>query len=310
MSKYSKVLCIGDAFVDNVTNVPSIPKSGEGVWGTPAKMYGGGTAANVASGLAKLSVPVGFVGIFGRDQNAQFLIDDLEKSGVDVSYCIQNPSYSTGSTFILVEPSGERVIVACAIDASYTKLSDADVEFILEESSQFESIYLTGVLLGNEPAQSTLFNLADKIKGKSNLFFDPNLRHPLDAIPINLMEAMQEMATKCDYVLTGEAEGAALKLQPKAGQLFIEKCGAQGARIKTNDQIVASVDGYKVEVIDAIGAGDAFDAAFIAALTKEFPLESAVGFANAAAALSVTQPGARSMPGWDDSYKLWKNGKV
>ncbi len=298
------VACVGDAFVDTITYVTEFPKSGEGVWGTPVKLVGGGCGANVASGLAKTGAKVGFFGRVGDDENGNFLIKDFINRGVDISGVVRDPNVPSGVVFILVEPRGERTIIPCALGAAYTLVEYDDLK-PLEENPP-KAIFLSGVILGDEPSHTSIITLAKKVKGKTRLFFDPNLRHPSDSIPPKILSGMQELARISDVVLIGENEQNALKISPQENQLFIVKYGDKGAKIESKKGVVYFVEALKVEVVDAIGAGDTFAAAFMAAFLKGYSDIEALELANIAGGLGVTIQGARCMPAWEDVLALWK----
>lgn len=304
LPKRPLVACVGDAFVDTTTYVPVIPRSGEGVWGTPVRLNGGGTAANVASGLAKIGARVVFYGRLGNDENGDFLLKDFISRGVEVQQIVRDPDVASGVVFILVEPNGERTIIPCALGAAYTRLQPADLQPLLDNPP--EAVFLTGVLCGDEPSHSSVIDLARRLKNRTRLFFDPNLRHPANSIPAKVSSGMRELAQLCDVILTGESEKIALDIQPQTGQLFVVKCGAEGARLETTAGIQARVKAHAVEVVDATGAGDTFDAAFISAGLRGYPDVDALEIANAAAGLSVRVQGARGMPDWEEILRLWE----
>jgi len=304
-SNLSFIACVGDAFVDMITYISEFPKSGEGVWGTPVKQIGGGCGANVASSLAKAGMNVGFYGRVGNDSSGTFLIDDFISRGVDIRGVVRDSQVSSGVVFIFVEPNGERTIIPCALGAAYTKVTPEDLAPLLKQPPA--AVYFTGVLLGDEPSHSSIIGLANNLKGECTTYFDPNLRHPSWNIPPKIFSGMQELAVACDVILTGESELQALKLEPHDDQIFIVKSGDKGARLQTVDGTLAEVPAHIVNVIDATGAGDTFDAGFIAARMYGYTLEESLGIANAAGGLAVTIQGARAMADWSHVISLWKN---
>lgn len=304
MGNHMIVSCVGDAFVDIIAQVPVLPPRGEAVWCFPTHRFGGGTSANVASGLAKLGIPVSFHGRVGNDEYGDFLVDDLDSQGIDTTGVVKDPEAPTGLVFAMVEPDGERSLVVCALGTAYTQINGKDLHSVDVLSPK--AIYITGVILVEEPSRSALYGLVKRHKGNTRIYFDPNVRHPGNRVPADLMKAMREISEMSDVVLAGEGEIEALGLSPVDKQLFVVKCGVRGARIDSPSGTIAQVDAYKVDAIDAIGAGDAFDAAFIAAHYEGLCDEDALEFANAAAALSVTKQGARAMPSLDDAMRLWR----
>ena len=93
--------------------------------------------------------------------------------------------------------------------------------------------------------------------------------------------------------ITGEAdpEHALRKLPAPHARLRCVTMGAQGALLLDGDRVVRC-DAPAVSVVDTTGAGDVFRGAFIVALLRGDPPDRLLRFANAAAALSCTRPGA------------------
>jgi sugar/nucleoside kinase (ribokinase family) len=90
--------------------------------------------------------------------------------------------------------------------------------------------------------------------------------------------------------------------------LIVVKQGARGAMALLPDGSTVASPGYRVPVVDAIGAGDIFAAALIVARRQGQILARALDFANAAAALSVTVPGGRGAPTVAESVELQRRG--
>jgi sugar/nucleoside kinase (ribokinase family) len=255
----------------------------------------GGTAANVAAGLAHLGQPTAFLGRVGDDDNGRFLTEDLQTRGVDVRGVVRDPEAGTGVAISLVEPDGERTFVACALGAAQSRLVDADLAPLRERPPL--AVFLTGLLVLEEPARGTTLRLAAWLREAGvTTYFDPNLRQPGATMPPALRDAMLTLAAAATVTLAGDAEARDLGLAPRPGQHLVVKRGDHGASLWRDASEVVDVPGVPVSVVDATGAGDAFDAAFIAAHLEGQSEREALAFANVAAALSVEHLGARAMP--------------
>ncbi|MEN6314125.1 MAG: carbohydrate kinase family protein [Clostridiaceae bacterium] len=308
MNKKSQVVVVGDVFADMVTHIISYPANGEGTYGTPLERFGGGTGGNVAAGLGRLEVPTTMVCRLGDDETGRFLKSDMAAYGVDTSGMYLDPVTPTGAVVITVDPEGERTIFVFAMNAAYGKLDAQNIKLI--EEIQPKAIFLTGVLLGLKPAEETIFAVAEKWKGKSRLYFDPNLRYPTDAVPPEIRSAMQKLSGICDVVLTGESEMNALGLYPQKNQIFIVKCGKAGSKfINENNETVFTIPSTPHIAVDATGAGDTFAAAYIAAELGGSPIREAMQFATSAAGISVTRKGARSMPAREEVFEYFQSIK-
>lgn len=291
----SEVVVIGDVFADLVSRIISYPQNGDGTYGTPLERNGGGTGGNVAAGLGRLNVPTTMICRLGDDETGRYLKENMKEYGVDESGMYLDPNSQTGSVIITVDPTGERTIFVFTLDGAYGKLDEENVK-ILDEINP-KSIFITGVLLGLHPAEETIFAAAEKWKGKARIYFDPNLRYPKDAIPQEIKNSMQKMSKICDVVLAGEGEMNALEIYPVKGQTYIVKCGNQGSKlINEKMETMMSIPATDHIAIDAIGAGDTFAAAYMAAELKGLGIREAMVYATVAAGISVTKTGARNMP--------------
>jgi ribokinase len=103
-------------------------------------------------------------------------------------------------------------------------------------------------------------------------------------------------------------EEAARSILTTDAQTVVVTLGAQGAQyVRKGD--VKRIPGYKVNVVDTTGAGDAFNGGLAVALAEGKSLEDAIRFANATAALCVTRPGtAPSMPQRAEVERLLAGG--
>lgn len=288
--------------MDLVAFVPGLPERGGAVWSPPPARFAGGTAANVAAGLVALGVPAAFAGCVGDDEYGRFLASDLESGQVDIS-CLRHDRHAgTGVAIAIVEPGGERTFLACALGAAQTRLSVEDIDRI--DALAPAAIFLTGLVLLEEPARSSALELVQRHSGKTAIYFDPNLRQPESESMSEISLAMRRVAGLSSVVLAGEGEASSLGIEPGAGRTLILKRGAAGARLISADGAVVDLAAYPVEAVDTNGAGDAFNAGYIAARARGYGEHDAAAVANATAALSVTRPGARSVPGWDAVIRL------
>lgn len=301
------VVCVGDALVDMLAFVPELPQRGGAAWSPPPARFAGGTGANVAAGLSKLGVRAAFAGRVGDDENGRFLAGDLESRGIDVSMLAHDSESGTGVAFGMVEPGGERTFIACAMGAAHTRITDDDLGGLEELSPA--AVFVTGLLLLEEPSRGAAVRLVERLRGRVPIYFDPNLRQPGSETEGSVRAAMEAVAEASDAVLANENEAEVLTPIPARDRILVTKRGGRGAKLESEGGNFAEVPGHEVEAVDTTGAGDAFDAAFIAARVRGFGVREAMFVANAAAALSVTRPGARTMPDWEDAMRLQRTSE-
>jgi len=299
------ILGIGDALVDLSTHAPRIPPRGGNVWSTALTLSAGGTTANVAANAARLGIRSGFVGCVGDDPYGHYLVAEFEKVGVDTRGMVVRAGTFTGIVLAIIDDEGERTFIACAKGASHTALLPQDLQAL--DYASIRVIHTSGVCLVEEPSRSALLGAMKRAREAGCLiYYDPNLRLEGDVFPPDLGKAQMKAVSYADTVLIGDEEmglllgagtcreGADL-LRKEGVKLVVAKQGSQGATAYSEageDHCPA----FKVAVVSTAGAGDSFDAAFIAARQRGAGLHQALEYACAAAAIKVTRQGARSVP--------------
>jgi fructokinase len=293
------VVC-GEALIDMVI-------SGDGTR-HPAP---GGGPFNTARALARLEVPTAFLGHFSTDDFGVLLADRLAAEGASLALA------TFGS-----EPSTIAI-------AHIRKDGLAEYEFSIEGTSapnltvqmlpatlpdEVNALHLGTLALVLEPIARTLMELIRREHGKRLVMLDPNIRPVLAADPRYRQRLQWFLAHST--IVKGSSEdmawlypgityqAAAERLLDVGVRLVMVTLGAAGAYGATRD-IHASVPAPLVEVVDTIGAGDAFGAAVLAwlddrkALRPEITLsneelESILEFSCLAASLTCTRSGAES----------------
>lgn len=295
MNEKKKIVVIGDVFADLTARVQGFPEKGGRTFGTAYTRNGGGTAGNIASGLAVLGMEPSIVCGIGQDETGEFLLDELRLCKVDVSHVIRKKNLNSGIVPILIDRDGERVIYVLVKGSAYESIESEDVSFL--EEMQPDIICFTGVIMGAHPAQETAIETAKRWKGKAKMYFDPNLCYPAGDVPEEICAATQQLAGLCDVVLTGKREMEALGLCKGAGQQYIVKCGGKGSMLlDEGGEVKYRIPATKHRPVDTTGAGDTFMAAYVSADAKGYPVCEAMKYASVAAGIAVTKAGARNMP--------------
>lgn len=295
MGTQKKAVVIGDIFADMTTHIMAYPHCGDGTYGTPMHRNGGGTGGNIAAGLGVLGVDTSIICRLGDDEVGHYLKDDMRNYNVHNEGIPLDTEYASGLVLIAVTPDGERTIWVLANGSAYEKLKPEDVAYL--DTVQPDAIFVSGVMVGVHPAEESIFAELPRWKGKAKIYFDPNLRYPPEAIPPAVKTSMQRLCALSDVVLTGQSEMDALELHPLPGQTFIVKRGKEGSLLlDENEHEVCHIAPTEHVASDATGAGDTYAAAYVCAELEGHDVESAMRFATVAAGISVTRPGARSMP--------------
>ncbi|MYD10542.1 MAG: ribokinase [Chloroflexi bacterium] len=288
----AKIVVVGSFNADLTSYLARMPRPGETVHGDRFVTGAGGKGSNQAVAAARLGAEVTFIGRVGKDVFAELAYEIWDAEGVNRDFVSADDEVATGVAPILVDSSGENMIVvvlganlrvqAADIDAARARIAAADVLVTQLEINLDMTRY--ALETAKQLGVATILNPA-----------------PAAAIPqslIDLADYLTPNETELE-TLSGsavESAAAARGLLTRADQRAVVTLGAQGAQIVSADES-ATVPAFAVDVVDTTGAGDAFNAGLAVALAEGKPLADAVRFANAAAALCVTKPGtARSTP--------------
>lgn len=235
----------------------------------------GGAPANVCVQAAKLGAQAVYLTKVGNDGFGDFLIETLEKEGVDVSYITKSDQYDTSLAFVSLNEDGEREFSFYrrnAADLFFTKKDFENVVFQKNDILEFGS-----VALKTKEARDTHEYLIKKAKNaQAFVAFDPNLRFNLWENLEELRRVVKQFATYADIIkvgsdelefITGLKEEAAVK-NMFTGQLklLFVTYGSKGAKIYLRSGKIFTNPGYKTHTVDTTGAGDSFFGAVLAQL--------------------------------------------
>ncbi len=301
------VVVVGDANVDMVIRLPDRSKGKQPDMAVSVpKLYGGGTAANTAVAVARLGVQTAFVGGLGDEGYGRMVRDELREEGIDLSGLRIIPDSFTPMVIAMIEPDGERLIVVWPPERG------ADTQFAPEDLHEDQIagaawLHTTGMCLRASPVRETVLR-AMQIASEAGVpvSLDLNLRLELWGWRDHIRETI-EQAIALSSVVIGSADEeivpvarvasveAAARLLSGGQRLVIARRGQQGVLAVSPDGTL-DVPAYPTQVVDLLGAGDAFDGGFIAARIAGRALDEALRWGNAAAALKIAQPGARGLP--------------
>ena len=306
MSNQADIVVLGSLNADLVQKVSRIPRVGETLQGGNLETFGGGKGANQAFAAARLAGRAAMIGQVGNDHLGRLLTENLASAGVDVS-AVGLSDQPTGAATIWVLPDGENVIVISP-GANATLTPDLAASRLAELRGMR---YLLCQLETPIETVERAMGLA-KHAGATTIL-DPapartlprRLLSTVDVLTPNETEALTLLASPGDRIETpAQAEGAAMRLLELGVETVVLKLGHQGCFV-AGPGICEHVSGFSVEPLDTTAAGDTFNGGLALALAEGKSLSGAARFANAAAALSTTRPGAQnSVPGRDEVERL------
>ena len=263
-----------------------------------------GAELNVATGLARLGLKVGWVSRVGEDSFGRFVLNSLAKEGIDARGVAQDPRYATGFQMKSKVENGTDPIVEYfrkGSAASHLGMEDYHEAYF----SSARHLHLSGVAAAlSASSYELLAHTARTMKAQGKtISFDPNLRPVLWNSEAEMVEKLNRLAFQADWVLPGLKEGMILTGQqtPEGIADFylrhgvkavIVKTGADGAWYKTANGEQGCVAPVKVDnVVDTVGAGDGFAVGVISALLEGHSLHQAVARGNKIGALAIQVQG-------------------
>jgi len=247
-----------------------------------------GAETNVAIGLARLGLKVGWASRLGSDSMARYLLESFRAEGIDCSRVACDPAQRTGLLFKGRVLDGSDPPVEYHRKGSAASLFDPgeiDVDWLLSA----RHLHATGVFpaLSANCYATAQRSMALMREAGRTISFDPNLRPTLWPSPEHMREAINSLAAHADWVLpgleegrflTGEqtAEGVARCYRRRGAKLVVVKLGPEGAYYDS-EAGCGTVEGFPVaKVLDTVGAGDGFAVGVISALLKGRAVPEAV----------------------------------
>ncbi len=283
------IVVVGSINLDLVATVDRLPAPGETLSGTAFAMHPGGKGANQAVAAARLGHPVSLIAKLGTDSFADQLRQSLQNDGVNIDAVTTVPG-SSGVAVILLTPAGENSIIVIPGANAHLTPEDLDQQLPLLQSAgivltQLEIPILTVVRLAQICHENAV-----------PLILDPA---PAQRLPASLFAQITWFTPNETEFAFYATDIASQTEEPEVLHSgIIVKQGSHGVQIGSSEEGVSQhVPAFPVHPVDTTAAGDCFNGAFAVALLQgKSPVEAA-RFANAAAALATTKPGAQpSMP--------------
>ncbi|NOI14241.1 ribokinase [Vibrio hepatarius] len=289
----NKLVVLGSVNADHVLQVPSFPRPGETLHGRNYQVIPGGKGANQAVAAARLKADTGFIACVGDDAFGINIRENFKMDNIDIGAVKMQPNCPTGIAMIQVSDSGENSIcisaeanaklTAEAIEPDLERIRQADYLLMqletplcgIEKAAQVAKQAQTTVILNPAPAKA----LSDE------------LLSCIDIITPNETEA--EVLTGIEVTGDVTAQKAANALHSKGIDTVLITLGAKGVWLSVGGQ-GELIAGFRVKATDTTAAGDTFNGALVTGLLEQLPLKSAIKFAHAAAAISVTRFGAQT----------------
>jgi sugar/nucleoside kinase (ribokinase family) len=283
----------------------------------------GSSSAIFACGAARLGLRVAFFGVVGDDPLGRFMLDALRERGVDVSACLVDPALPTGASVILTSGADRAILTGRGSIGSMNVDAVPDTllrrarhvhsgHFFLQEASRsrlpgfFEAARARGITTSFDtnwdPAER--WEGVDAMLRACDLFF-PNATEARKLSGIEDVEEAARALARNGH--TGRADAAHADAarddaarddaarddaaRDDAGPIVAVKLGAAGALACRAEGPLVRVPAFAVETRDTTGAGDSFNAGFLAAWLEGSDLGECLRWGAAAGALSTRRLG-------------------
>lgn len=280
---------------------------------TAFRMCAGGSIYNVAMGVARLGEAAAFSCKVADDYFGRFLRSHIENEHIDTRFLVTQKGGQTTLAFVAME-EGSPTFTFYGEGAADTLLDITELPAALFEETKILHFGSISLLRGKTP--EAILAVAERLKGKALLSFDPNLRPDLVSNETAYRSLLQRIFALADVVKLSDvdlawlnkdqpAEQAIQDLLAKGAGLVVVTRGQQGALAARAGGPIIEVPSFTVEFADAVGAGDSFCAGLLAQLSRRSlitaeslrtistdDLHNILRFAAATAALNCTKVGA------------------
>lgn len=272
----------------------------------------GGYGGNVGTGLARMGVRTAVVSGVGDDGHGRFIRRTLQDEGVDTSAIVVHPSLRTALAFAELWPPDHFPLVAYR----FPTCPDQEIgpEHLPREMLRGAPLaFVSGVAFAQRPSRDAAFAAlelrAASFGPGSTTILDLDWRPGYWLEPEAYPGLMARAASTADTVIGSDGEFRAAGLDPAeliaAGtHRVLLKHGPDGASLLTPDGR-HDEPGLPVPVVNGLGAGDAFAAAFGAGLLRGLDVPSLLRHANAAGAIVATRLAcSAAMPTWPEVERM------
>ncbi len=292
MEKMYDVLVVGELNVDLILDdIEKFPEVGKEVLAQKMTLTLGSSSAIFASNISSLGAKVAFIGKIGKDKFGEVVLESLQNNNVDISMIKIDNTLGTGATVVLnVEEDRANTTYPGAMDhLTINDISDDDLK--KAKHLHFSSYFLQPGMWGS---LGELFRRAKKL-GLTTSFdmqWDPQETWKLDiadVLPFVDVFLPNENELK---LLTGKSDlNEAIDSVKSYTNVLVIKRGNKGSMVYTNNQLLDLAPFLNTQVVDAIGAGDSFNAGFISKFILGSDIAECQRFGNLTGAVSTTAAG-------------------
>jgi 2-dehydro-3-deoxygluconokinase len=266
-----------------------------------------GDSFNTALYLRRLGAQVRYFTALGQDPFSEEMLQSWAQEGLEISLVLRDPARLPGLYAIRTDDRGERNFYYWRQHAAARQLFRLPgIDAALQAAAQCDLLYLTGITLSlfDATERRRWVELATQVRRQGGqVAFDPNYRPKGWASAAEARAAMESMAPQISIVLTTNEDEKVLFGHRRtldtfthwrnagAGEVVV-KLGVEGAAVQSSTQTVQMAVPEVVRVVDSTGAGDSFNAAYLATRLGGATISQAAHAGNVLAGAVVQVPGA------------------
>jgi 5-dehydro-2-deoxygluconokinase len=291
--------------------------------------YVGGSPTNIAVGTRRLGLNVAHLTGIGYDKVGDFIVNFLNKEGIDTSYIPTIKGARSSAAVLGMEPDNKFPLVFYRDNAADIQVTiDHVLATPLDKTKAFE---FGGTNLSKEPSRSATFVAAERAQNfgatvymdldfRADQWHDPrafgaNVRAILPLVDVAIgteeeinaamLQDPKDIEIKDSQISAPIIKGnttkniKALLSVPNGPEALVVKRGGKGATIHLRSGEVVKVPGFPVEIYNVVGAGDAFASGFIYGRSKGWDWYKAARMGNACGAIVVTRHGCANFMGYE-----------
>ncbi|PFG39426.1 2-dehydro-3-deoxygluconokinase [Georgenia soli] len=287
-----EVLCIGETMA-MVTSADAGPVATAETF----TISPGGAESNLAQHLAELGVPTAWVSALGDDPLGDRVLAAIESSGVDTRWVVRDPCANTG---VYVKDPGAKVYYYRRGSAA-SRLGPMHVSGWPVATARW--VHVSGITPAlSETCRALLPTVLDAARDAgAGVSFDVNYRPALWSTA-EAAEVLRPLADRSDVVLVGRDEAETLwgtptaeeiaALFPNAGRVVVKDGAVEAVELDRTDgtEVVTRVPARAVDVVEPVGAGDAFGGGYLAALLRGDGAEGRLALGHSLAAWVLGSP--------------------
>ena len=309
MSRQFDVLTMGRSSIDLYAHQIGVPMTEV----TSFDAYVGGCPTNIAVGTRRLGLRSALLTAVGADEVGDFILNFLDRETIETRFIPRKPGRRTSAVLMSIQPPDKFPLTFYRDNCADRELTIEDVD--RAPVADAEILVVTGTGLSHEPSRGATMHAAARASAASTtVLVDIDYRPDQWPDRRTFASNVQALLRQADYAIGTEEElsaavdgavrgddAAAVVLALGPGALIVKRGGAGATVYTSGDSGPACIDvpPFPVEVLNVLGAGDAFASGFIFGLRQAWSLARSARVGNATGAIIVTRHGcANFMPTW------------